>query len=169
MLNQLQLAEFIYERPAAGDIEYSFKHDYTREVAYNEVLVERRKVLHERIGAALESLYPSSLDNHLAELAYHYAHSSNAEKAVEFCLLACKRYADRASYHEAMAHFETGVSRLQEFPNGDRRAEIELDLRLASHVALRSVRGYASAESEQAARRTVELSQRPGSVGRRYR
>jgi len=26
MLNDLQLGEFIYEQPAVGDIEYSFKH-----------------------------------------------------------------------------------------------------------------------------------------------
>ena len=43
MLVDLQLAEFIYEQPAAGDIEYTFKHALTQEVAYNSVLVERRR------------------------------------------------------------------------------------------------------------------------------
>ena len=57
MLGNLQLAEFIYEQPAVGDIEYSFKHALTQEVAYNSVLMERRKLLHERIGGALETLY----------------------------------------------------------------------------------------------------------------
>jgi adenylate cyclase len=91
MLDHLQLAEFIYERPAAGDIEYTFKHALTREVAYKSMLVERRKALHERIGAALESLHVGKLDDHLSELAYHFAHSGNAEKAVEFCLRACQQ------------------------------------------------------------------------------
>ena len=50
MLSELQLAEFIYEQPAAGDLEYTFKHALTQEVAYNSVLVERRKLLHGRIG-----------------------------------------------------------------------------------------------------------------------
>jgi class 3 adenylate cyclase/tetratricopeptide (TPR) repeat protein len=162
MLSQLQLAEFIYEQPGAGDIEYTFKHAYTRDVAYNEVLVGRRKVLHGRIGSALESLYANTLDDHLAELAYHYSLSSNAEKAVEFCLRACRQYASRASYRETVTHLETGLDKLQELPDDDRRAQIELDLRIAAQHALRSVRGYASPESEQAARRTMELSQRPG-------
>jgi len=35
MLSDLQLAEFIYEQPAATDIEYTFKHALTLEVAYN--------------------------------------------------------------------------------------------------------------------------------------
>ena len=61
--------EFIYEQPAVGDAEYIFKHALTQEVAYNSVLIERRKQLHERIGAALETLYAASLEDHLAELA----------------------------------------------------------------------------------------------------
>ena len=50
LLNDLQLGEFIYEQPAVGDTEYIFKHALTQEVAYNSVLIERRKQLHERIG-----------------------------------------------------------------------------------------------------------------------
>ncbi len=50
MLHALQLAEFIYEQPAAGDIEYTFKHALTQEVAHNSVLTERRRMLHGRIG-----------------------------------------------------------------------------------------------------------------------
>jgi predicted ATPase len=57
MLSELQLGEFIYEQPASGDIEYIFKHALTHDVAYQSVLNERRRVLHERIGAALESIY----------------------------------------------------------------------------------------------------------------
>ena len=54
MLSRLQTGEFIYEQPATGDIEYTFKHALTQEVAYNALLVERRKVLHERAGVAME-------------------------------------------------------------------------------------------------------------------
>ena len=54
LLNDLQLGEFIYEQPAVGDIEYIFKHALIQEVAYNSVLVERRKLLHERIAQGIE-------------------------------------------------------------------------------------------------------------------
>jgi adenylate cyclase len=162
MLTQLQLAEFIYEQPGAGDIEYTFKHVHTRDVAYNQVLVERRKVLHERIGSALESLYANSLDDHLVELAYHYSLSSNAEKAVEYCRRACEQSSDRASYAEAVGHFETGLARLQELPDDDGRAELELDLRNAVGTALFTLKGYSSPEGERSAARALELSRRPG-------
>src|SRR5262249_18863022 len=39
MLAELQSSEFIYEQPAAGDIEYVFKHALTQEVAYNALLI----------------------------------------------------------------------------------------------------------------------------------
>ena len=43
MLADLQLGEFIYEQPAFPEVEYIFKHALTQEVAYNSVLIERRK------------------------------------------------------------------------------------------------------------------------------
>ena len=84
MLNDLQLGEFIYEQPAVGDTEYIFKHALTQEVSYNSVLQERRKQLHERIGAALEKLYANSIDDHLDELAHHYSRSGNSAKALDY-------------------------------------------------------------------------------------
>jgi hypothetical protein len=63
MLGDLQLGEFIYEQPALPDVEYTFKHSLTLEVAYNSVLSERRRTLHERTAAAIESLYGDRLDD----------------------------------------------------------------------------------------------------------
>jgi predicted ATPase len=83
-LSRLQGAEFIYEQPAAGDVEYTFKHALTQEVAYNSVLAERRKLLHERAGLGLESMFAGQLDDHLDELTHHYSRSDNVSKAVEF-------------------------------------------------------------------------------------
>ena len=38
ILHHLQLGEFIHEQPAFPEVEYSFKHALTQEVAYNSVL-----------------------------------------------------------------------------------------------------------------------------------
>ncbi len=48
LLAALQRKEFLYEQPAFPEVEYLFKHALTQEVAYNSVLHERRKVLHEQ-------------------------------------------------------------------------------------------------------------------------
>ena len=80
MLADLQAGEFIYEQPALTDAEYIFKHALTQEVAYNSLLIERRKLLHERAGQALESMFAEQLDDHLGELAHHYSRSDNVNQ-----------------------------------------------------------------------------------------
>jgi predicted ATPase len=84
MLGNLQLLEFIYEQPAVGDVEYTFKHALTQEVDYNALLIERRKLLHKRAREALESMFAEQLDDHLDELAHHYSRSDNVGKAIEY-------------------------------------------------------------------------------------
>jgi class 3 adenylate cyclase len=96
MLSDLQLAEFIYEQPAASDVEYIFKHALTQEVAYNSVLLGRRRTLHERIGEAMEALFESSLADHYDELAYHYSCSTNRRKAVLYLQKAGRQAAQRS-------------------------------------------------------------------------
>jgi tetratricopeptide (TPR) repeat protein len=161
MLARLQLAEFVYEQPATGDVEFTFKHALTREVAYGSLLGERRRVLHERIGAGLESTYFDRLDDQVAQLAHHYVRSGNPDKAVEYCLRAVQKCVRRASFAEAVTQFETGVAQLQRFPDDDRRAELELDLRNAVNLAMVTIKGYGSPESEQFSRQTILLCQRP--------
>ncbi|MBV8450854.1 MAG: AAA family ATPase, partial [Deltaproteobacteria bacterium] len=94
MFNDLQLAEFIYEQPAAGEVEYTFKHALTHDVAYNSLLTERRKLLHERTAQAIEALYPERLEDHLTELAHHFDRSGNVSKAVEYHSRAGTRVAE---------------------------------------------------------------------------
>ena len=162
MLSELQLGEFIYEQPAVGDIEYTFKHALTHDVAYNSVLNERRRLLHERIGAGLELVYRENLNDHLAALIHHYARSGNPGKAVEYCLLAIQQSEARGSFIEAVALFETGLDLLQKLPDDDSRADRELDLRSLAYSALGDTKGLASPEVERSTERALALCQRPG-------
>ena len=80
-LLSLQGLEFIYEKSLFPELEYVFKHALTREVAYNSVLQQRRKEIHEKIGRAIEALYPDRIDEFYEMLAHHYSRSGNFEKA----------------------------------------------------------------------------------------
>ena len=162
MLSELQLGEFIYEQPAVGDIEYTFKHALTHDVAYNSVLNQRRRLLHGRIGAGLELVYRENLNDHLAALTHHYARSGNPGKAVDYCLLAIRQSEARGSLTEAVALFETGLDLLQKLPDDDSRADRELDLRNAAYGALGDTKGLASPEVERSIERALVLCQRPG-------
>ncbi|MBI3245218.1 MAG: AAA family ATPase [Deltaproteobacteria bacterium] len=86
LLSALQHKEFLYEQPAFPEVEYLFKHALTHEVAYNSVLIERRKALHEQTAQVIERLFHDRLEEHYSELAHHYSSSGNTEKAVTYLL-----------------------------------------------------------------------------------
>jgi tetratricopeptide (TPR) repeat protein len=161
-LAPLQLAEFIYELPAVGDVEYTFKHPLTHEAAYNSVLIERRKVLHERVAQAIEELGANNLDDHLVDLAHHYGRSGNRTKAVDYLTRAGIQIAQRSASQEAIQqHFETALAILREMPEGRSRDLHELQLQIAiGHTAF-MYQGDGSADAGKALARAVELAVAP--------
>ena len=60
-LLNLQGLEFIYEMNLFPELEYIIKHALTQEVAYNSLLLKRRKEIHAKIGRAIEELYAERL------------------------------------------------------------------------------------------------------------
>jgi len=166
MLNDLQLAEFIYEQPAVGDVEYSFKHALTLEVAYNSVLIERRKTLHERTAAAIESLYRERLDDHLVELAHHYGRSANVQKALEFLSLAGQQAHRRMVYSEAIVYLSAALQLLKSLPEDEKRLRQEATLQLTFAEAAAAARGPADDEVGAALARARDLCTRLGDTRR---
>jgi predicted ATPase len=164
MLSDLQLGEFIHEQPTIGDVEYVFKHALTQEVAYNALLIERRKLLHERTGQALESMFAERLDDHLSDLARHYSRSDNFSKAVEYLGRAGHQAFQRSAYADAISSLRAGTDLLQKLPESPERIQQELDLLLVIGPALLGVRGVASqaSEAEAAYSRARELCERLG-------
>src|SRR5258708_5276456 len=162
MLADLQAGEFIYEQPAANDVEYVFKHALTQEVAYNSLLIERRKQLHERAGQALESISADQLGDHLSQLAHHYSHSDNLDKAIEYLIRAGQHASQRSANVEAIAHFTMGLQLLQPLPDTPERNHQELTLQLALGGPLFATKGFAVPEVEKVYTRARELCRQLG-------
>ena len=161
MLNELQLGEFIYEQPAVGDVEYTFKHALTQEVAYNSILAERRKALHERIASAIEVVFASQIEDHVVELARHYRRGGNSAKAIDYALLAAEQEISRNVANEAVAGLKDGLTLLGGIANEAERARREVALQLALAGAL-AVASPAAASVETAYLRARELCERSG-------
>jgi class 3 adenylate cyclase/tetratricopeptide (TPR) repeat protein len=168
MLNDLQLGEFIYEQPALGDTEYIFKHALTQEVSYNSVLIERRKQLHERIGAALEKLYANSIDDHLDGLANHYSRSGDVPKALEFHERAGRQAVKRSAYPDAMRGLTAALELLARLPESPERDQRELGLQTTLGQMLMITKGWAAPETERAYRRAQELAETGGTPAQRF-
>jgi class 3 adenylate cyclase/tetratricopeptide (TPR) repeat protein len=157
MLGHLQTAEFIYEQPAPGDLEYTFRHALTQEVAYNSLLIERRKRLHERAGEALEAVFAGQLERHLEQLADHYSHSNNGAKAAEYLGRAGQQALQRSAYVDAIVRLTAAIELIKKFPDTPERVERELRLQLALGPAIMALRGYATVEFEHAYTRALDL------------
>ena len=157
MLKGLQAGEFIYEQPALGEAEYTFKHALTQEVAYNSVLMERRRLLHERTGEAIEALFKDRIDDHLTELAHHYSRTANTRKAVEYLFRAGSQAEARLAYSEAVTRFSSALEFLKQLPDDAERARQELSVQSALGSSLANAKGWAAAELEPVYARVREL------------
>jgi predicted ATPase len=162
LLSHLQATEFIYEQPAFPEIEYTFKHALTQEVAYKSVLMGWRRVLHERAAQAIEEIHRSGLEDHYSQLAHHYSCSGNAEKAVEYLQLSGQQAMQRSAHAEAIAHFTKGLEILKTLPDIPQRAQQELRLQIALGTPLQAIKGPAASEVEQVYMRACELCQQIG-------
>jgi tetratricopeptide (TPR) repeat protein len=164
-LANLRLGEFIYEQPLLTDIvEYSFKHALTHEVAYNSLLTERRKLLHERAGQALESMFAEHLDDHLGELARHYQRSGNTAKAIEYLQRAGAQAVARSAHAEAIGLFTAALQLLKSMPETPGCMQQELALQLALGSALSAVKGLSAPETGLAFERASELCRQLGAA-----
>jgi class 3 adenylate cyclase/predicted ATPase len=161
-LSHLQTSEFIYERPAFPDVEYTFKHALTQDVAYNSLLVERRKVVHERAAKAIEEVYRYKLDDRYSDLAHHYSRSGNTQKAVEYLQLAGQQAVQRSVYAEAINHLTAALELLKTLPDTPERTRQELTLQIALGAPLRATKGFAAPEVERIYARARELCQQVG-------
>ncbi len=162
MLTGLQLGEFIYEQPAPGGVEYTFKHALTQEVAYNSVLIERRKALHERTGEAIETLFADRLDDYVTDLAHHYDRSGNLRKAIEYLGRAGRRALEQAAHSEVVEYVTRALELLQRLSDGADRARHELELQITMSHSLNAAVGTGSPEREQALARALELCEQLG-------
>jgi len=105
-LLNLQGLEFIYEKSLFPELEYIFKHALTQEVAYNSLLLKRRREIHERIGKAIEELYPDRLEEFYEALAFHFKQGESRNKAIDYLIKSGEKSYDRYAVEESHQHFK---------------------------------------------------------------
>jgi class 3 adenylate cyclase/tetratricopeptide (TPR) repeat protein len=161
-LARLQLGEFIYEKPAFPESEYTFKHALTQEVGYNSLLIARRREVHERTAAALEELFAGKLDDQVDALAHHYSRSGNVAKAVGFLRRAAEQARTRSAYDDAIRYVNEALRLLPELPDSWERDRDEIAIQGIRGLLLAATQGFAAAELAQCLKRGLALCQRIG-------
>ena len=101
------------ERSRPGSIQYRFAQAFFRQTLYEEMIAPRRLRLHQEVARALEAQYAGRLEEHAAELAEHFAQSTDPNdlsKAVEYGELAAQRANAVYAYSEAARLPEGGLA-----------------------------------------------------------
>jgi class 3 adenylate cyclase/tetratricopeptide (TPR) repeat protein len=134
-LKRLQAAEFIYETRLVPDLEYTFKHALTHEVAYGSLLQARRKALHARVLEAIEHLSAHRLPEQTEALARHAMRGEVWDKALLYSRQTGAKAFARAA-REAETHFREALEALEHLPETRERLEQAVDIRLDLRTAL---------------------------------
>jgi tetratricopeptide (TPR) repeat protein len=129
-LGQLQTAEFLYETRVFPDLEYTFKHALTHEVAYGSLFHGRRRDLHARIVETIERLYCDRLGEQIERLAHHAVCGEVWEKAVSYLRRAGLKAASRSALREAQVWFDQALDGLAALPASPSTLEQGFEIRL---------------------------------------
>jgi class 3 adenylate cyclase/tetratricopeptide (TPR) repeat protein len=167
-LSHLEMAEFLYETRLLPDLEYTFKHPLTHEVAYRSLLQDRRRALHASIVEAIEQLYPLRLTEQFERLAHHASRGELWEQALQYFRRAGAKALARSAYREAAESFKQALVALSHLPASSVTIQRGIDVRIRLYWALFPVGEYDSLlshlEAAESLAKTLGDQRRLGTV-----
>jgi serine/threonine protein kinase/class 3 adenylate cyclase len=125
----------IEEMRGQRELRYRFTHAFFRQTLYEEMIAPRRLRMHNEVAKALEAHYSGREEEHAAELAEHFSHSSTEEdlrKAIEYGELAAARAASVYAYGEAVRHLDQALEVQEVLDPKDGEAKLALLSELAA-------------------------------------
>jgi tetratricopeptide (TPR) repeat protein len=140
VLKEAVQLSIIEERSQVGAIRYRFTHAFFRQTLYEEMIAPQRLQLHQQVARALESQYSKRLEEHAAELAEHFSHSTDPfdlKKAVSYGEMAAQRAISVYAYGEAARLLEQAL-KVQRVLDPDDKGKV-CDLLLGMGEALLEV------------------------------
>ncbi len=135
-LTHLQAAEFLRQTSSANDLELTFKHALTHDVAYGSLLKHRRRAIHVRILEALEARTGDGLAQHHDRLAHHAVRGEVWDRAVDYLRQAVAAAIARSAHREAAGYVQQAMAALYHLPDSRERLEQAVDLRFELKAAL---------------------------------
>ena len=142
-----------------------FVHALYREVFYRRLAPGRRAKLHQRIGEQLETLFSDRLSEAAPELARHFEHASDWQRAVKYLRLAAETARRRYANREATALLRHALDLSSKQPGAVRGVgEIEILEKLgmiyASEYDPRAIESYEAMASRAAQLGLIDVEAR---------
>src|SRR6202043_3947886 len=160
-LAKLVAAGIVFPEERGQERSFSFKHALVRDVAYESLLLARRREWHERIANALEKHFADIAASEPDLLAYHFGEAGLATPACDYRMRAGDQAVSRSAYAEAIAHFSAGLKFAEALPTQDRLSR-QLDFLLKLGSASVVAHGLQSSEVEDAYTRAGAIGEKLG-------
>jgi class 3 adenylate cyclase/tetratricopeptide (TPR) repeat protein len=135
-LSALQTAEFVHEISLFPELEYTFNHALTHEVAYAGLVKERREAIHAKIVDALERLAIGHPMERVERLAQHAVRGAVWSKAPAYLRRTGANAAAQSAYRQAVTCFEQALAALEHVPQSPEAMTEAIDLRFDLRNAL---------------------------------
>jgi class 3 adenylate cyclase/tetratricopeptide (TPR) repeat protein len=145
-LRMLISADFLYEAALYPEVEYTFKHPLTEEVAYHSQLGERRARLHGLVARVLQDFYVDKLDERAALVATHLERAGEALDASRWHARAAQ-WAGTHDQEACLRHWQRVRKLLAPLTDSQEATR----LALAAHVQMLSLFWVVGVSEQEAA------------------
>ena len=167
-LTELQTAEFLYETRLFPDLEYTFKHALTHEIAYGGILQDRRRGLHAALVDTLERIHGERFSEQVELVAHHAVRGGLTDKALRYLREAAEKSVGRSANREAAEFFQTALGILDAQPQTPETLSTALDIHVALGPLLITQKGARSPEVAALYERALALVERLGDTSRGF-
>ncbi len=153
-LRELSRLEFISERVEPDGRHLCLRHALTQEAAYGSLLERHRRSIMAQSDTRSKNSTAAAPKKSRNCWRFHFGRSDEAEKAVDYAILAAEKAQRRWANNEALTYFNNALRRLDRMPDTDanrlrrvdavlKQAEAKFALgRHAEHIpALEAIRG----------------------------
>ena len=109
---------------------YTFKHVLIQQVAYESLLVKKRRLLHGLVAQTTERVYAQRISEHLNVLYHHFRMAEEWGKVVFYGQALAEKTQRLSQFHEAVTILDDATEALQRIPISQSRQMTLVDILL---------------------------------------
>ena len=166
LLLDLERSKILVRGAGAPDL-YRFRHSLLYEIAYRSLLRKARRQIHLAVASELSRQAGETAQAGDDLIARHYALADQHAEAAAYWRRGATKAIARSANEEAIAMLQSALDALGK-QGGPQQPELELDLVLTQALAMRSVRGYSSPETEQTLLKARHMAMVCGDAATRF-
>jgi DNA-binding winged helix-turn-helix (wHTH) protein len=125
-------------------IRYRFVHSAYQRVLHDRLRPGRRALIHQRIAERLERAYRGRTREIAADLADHYLHANDRQRAARYLGQSAERAFEQGAFRDAAHCLEAALQQIDDVQDTREIARQELELRQLYTVALSLIHGNAA-------------------------